>query len=83
MSHRNSTMNGQNAISLISFKVLEMATSVAEIPSGVKLIHAPSAWDKSEKGKDIVIAVLDTGCNTEHIDLKDRIIRGIQLYYGL
>lgn len=76
MSHRNSFVNGQNAISLIPFQVLEMSSSIAEIPSGVKLIHAPSVWEKSEKGKDIVIAVLDTGCNTEHIDLKDRIIGG-------
>ncbi len=76
MSHRNSSVNRQNAISLIPFKVLEMTSSVAEIPSGVKLIHAPSVWEKSEKGKDIVIAVLDKGCATEHIDLKDRIIGG-------
>ncbi len=50
MSHRNSSVNRQNAISLIPFKVLEMTSSVAEIPSGVKLIHAPSVWEKSEKG---------------------------------
>ncbi len=28
------------------------------------------------KGKDVVVAVLDTGCDTNHIDLKDRIIGG-------
>ena len=28
------------------------------------------------KGQDVVVAVLDTGCDTNHIDLKDRIIGG-------
>ncbi|MBP0724106.1 S8 family peptidase [Bacillus sp. RG28] len=44
------------------------------MPPGVKLINAPTAWQKSDKGKDIVVAVLDTGCKTDHVDLKDRII---------
>ena len=42
----------------------------------VQLIHAPQVWEKSAKGKDIVVAVLDTGCDMNHIDLKDRIIGG-------
>ncbi len=31
---------------------------------------------KECEGQDVVVAVLDTGCDTNHIDLKDRIIGG-------
>lgn len=48
-------MNGQNVISLISFKELEMASSIAEIPSGVKLIHDLAAWEKSKKGGTLLL----------------------------
>ncbi|MFJ7557545.1 S8 family peptidase [Bacillus thuringiensis] len=58
------------------FDVLEVVSEVREIPEGVKLINAPAAWEKSEKGKDVVVAVLDTGCQIDHVDLKDRIIGG-------
>ena len=47
-----------------------MVEQVNEIPPGVQLIHAPQVWEKSAKGKDIVVAVLDTGCDTNHIDLR-------------
>ncbi|MGN7896025.1 hypothetical protein ACTJJY_28905 [Bacillus sp. 22475] len=55
INHGNLTMNGQNAISLISFKELEMASSVAEIPSGVKLIHDLAVWEKSKKGRTLLL----------------------------
>lgn len=48
-------MNGQNVISLISFKELEMASSIAEIPSGVKLIHDLAAGEKSKKGGTLLL----------------------------
>ncbi|MFJ7682304.1 S8 family peptidase [Peribacillus butanolivorans] len=66
----------KDEVKLIPFDVLEVVTEAKEIPEGVKLINAPAAWEKSEKGKDIVVAVLDTGCQIDHIDLKDRIIDG-------
>lgn len=76
MSQNNSNDVKSDEVKLIPFEVLEVVSEVREIPEGVKLINAPAAWEKSEKGKDIVVAVLDTGCQTDHVDLKDRIIGG-------
>ena len=70
--------NKKNEVKLIPYEILSIAAEVTftEIPAGVKLVNAQKVWDKSEKGKDIVVAVLDTGCQTDHVDLKDRIIDG-------
>lgn len=47
-----------------------------EITSNIARIGADSFWKQGYKGKGVVVAVLDTGCNIHHIDLKDRIIGG-------
>lgn len=46
------------------------------IPQGIKDIKAPEYWAKGYQGQGIVIAVIDTGCQMDHPDLKDRIIGG-------
>ncbi|WP_018662019.1 S8 family peptidase [Heyndrickxia acidiproducens] len=62
---------------LIPFKVLKVYEKVEEtIPEGVKLIQAPDVWEKAGFGEGIVIAVIDTGIDKTHPDLKDRIIGG-------
>lgn len=66
----SSTVNKQKGIQLIPFTVNKVVEQVNEIPPGVQLIHAPQVWEKSVKGQDVVVAVLDTGCDTNHIDLK-------------
>jgi subtilisin len=39
---------------------------------GVKFLNCPEAWKKT-KGKGVVVCVGDTGCDTNHPDLKNRI----------
>ncbi|WP_077736957.1 S8 family peptidase [Bacillus sonorensis] len=47
-----------------------------ERPEGIDAIKAPELWSQGFKGKDVTVAVLDTGCDTSHPDLADRIIGG-------
>ncbi|RXY99689.1 S8 family peptidase [Fictibacillus sp. S7] len=64
-------------VHLIPFKLEEVVqTAGEEIPYGIQMINAPAAWEQGYKGKDVVVAVLDTGCDVNHPDLKDRIIGG-------
>ena len=42
----------------------------------VRLIEAKSIWDKGCQGEDVVVAVIDTGCQTDHPELQERIIGG-------
>lgn len=44
------------------------------IPDGVKSIFAPNFWKKGNRGKGIKIAIIDTGCDINHKDIKDRIV---------
>lgn len=64
----------KNIVHLIPFEVEEVLDKSDEVPVNIQTIEAPERWETSEKGSAIVIAVLDTGCDTTHIDLKDRII---------
>ncbi|WMJ88159.1 S8 family peptidase [Anaerocolumna sp. MB42-C2] len=66
----------RKGIRLVPFRVKEIIENVNEIPQGVQMIQAPAIWDKSRKGEGVVIAVIDTGCQIDHPDLRDRIIGG-------
>lgn len=61
---------------LIPFTVKKVQKTTDERPYGIDQIKAPEIWDKAEKGKGVVVAILDTGIDTTHPDLKDRIIGG-------
>jgi major intracellular serine protease len=61
---------------LIPFTVKAVHDQSTEIPYGVTQLKAPEMWDRAEKGKGTVVAILDTGIDTNHPDLKDRIIDG-------
>ncbi|WP_343339247.1 Major intracellular serine protease [Terrisporobacter petrolearius] len=46
------------------------------ITDGVVMINAPFMWSKGITGKNVKIAVIDSGCDTTHKDLQNRIIGG-------
>jgi major intracellular serine protease len=62
-------------VRVIPFQVNQQVNEVNEVPSGIELIQAPKIWQET-KGKGVTIAVLDTGCDIEHPNLKGRIIGG-------
>ena len=61
---------------LIPFTVKSVQEKTTETPYGVLQINAPEIWARGEKGAGTVIAILDTGIDTTHPDLADRIIDG-------
>lgn len=62
-------------VRVIPYTVIEQEEAVKEVPKGVEIIQAPKVWNET-KGKGMKVAVLDTGCEVDHPDLKDRIIGG-------
>ncbi|WP_164908651.1 S8 family peptidase [Halobacillus litoralis] len=50
--------------------------SKEKIPENILEIRAFRKWEDGLSGKEVVIAVIDTGCHTNHPDLKGRIIGG-------
>lgn len=66
----------QKKVKLIPYTIQSIVNSTNEIPKGIHLVQAPAIWEKSNQGEGIVIAVIDTGVDTDHPDLKDRIIGG-------
>ncbi|MDF2646948.1 MAG: in-like serine protease [Paenibacillus sp.] len=66
----------ERQVRVIPFQVLEKIEQVNEIPTGVEMIQAPKIWDQT-RGKGITVAILDTGCDITHPDLKERIVGGI------
>ncbi|SEQ36706.1 type II signal peptidase. Serine peptidase. MEROPS family S08A [Virgibacillus subterraneus] len=63
-------------IHLIPYQIEEIQDTATDIPEGVSMIQAPYAWEEAEKGHGNVVAIIDTGCQVDHPDLKERIIDG-------
>ena len=62
-------------VHLIPYTFEQALETVNEIPKGVEIIQAPDIWAQT-KGNGITVAILDTGCQSTHPDLADRIIGG-------
>lgn len=59
---------------LIPFTVESIEEKAVELPYGVQQLQAPSLWALGETGKNVVVAVIDTGIESNHPFLKDNII---------
>ncbi|MFD2656155.1 S8 family peptidase [Gracilibacillus thailandensis] len=66
----------QKKVHLIPYTIQSIEDSRNETPEGIQLVQAPAIWEKSNEGEGIVIAVIDTGIESDHPDLKERIIGG-------
>ncbi|WP_078379249.1 S8 family peptidase [Sutcliffiella halmapala] len=66
----------EKLVHLIPYKVDNQLFETQQIPEGIDLIQAPALWNQGFKGENVVIAVIDTGCDTQHPDLAGRIISG-------
>ncbi|WP_018933802.1 S8 family peptidase [Gracilibacillus lacisalsi] len=66
----------QKKVHLIPYTIQSIEDSKNETPEGIQLVQAPAIWEKSNEGEGIVIAVIDTGIESDHPDLKERIIGG-------
>lgn len=70
-------MDMANNTRLQPFKVQEVVRQSSDtIPRGVQYINAPEQWQQGRTGKGVVIAVIDTGVDYNHPDLRENIIGG-------
>jgi major intracellular serine protease len=65
----------KQCVRVIPYQVIEQSEALSGIPEGIDLIQAPKIWEET-RGEGITVAVLDTGCDTSHPDLKNQIIGG-------
>ncbi|RRJ64658.1 serine protease [Paenibacillus oralis] len=70
------TASVNDTVELLPFEAEDVTRHVKEIPKGIQMIQAPAFWEKGSYGRGVKIAVLDTGCDVSHPDLKERIIGG-------
>ncbi|MFY0762488.1 S8 family serine peptidase [Metabacillus dongyingensis] len=54
----------------------------ANLEQSVPQVEAPKAWDAGYDGKDVKVAVLDTGIDTEHPDVADQLDKAMSFVPG-
>lgn len=57
-------------------KIESIEQRANEIPIGLKMMNVVDSWGMSNYGEGNVIAVIDSGCDYKHQDLRDNIIGG-------
>lgn len=66
----------EKKIELIPFEVKEVVEKAETKPWGIRKLKAPHVWAQGSKGEGVVIAILDTGIDANHPDLREQIIGG-------
>jgi major intracellular serine protease len=69
-------MSENQLMKLLPFEVNSLQSTASQIPYGVNQCQAPDVWEAAERGSGIVVAILDTGIDRNHPDLKGNIIGG-------
>lgn len=72
-------MSDKDTIKLVNYDIESteaQAAAVSTTPYGISLTNAEYMWRNGYYGKDVVVAIIDTGCDTKHPDLQGRIIEG-------
>ncbi|MGR9048202.1 S8 family peptidase [Halobacillus faecis] len=65
-----------NRMKLIPYRMDAILDTTNEVPKGVHMVEAQSLWDETRQGESSVIAVIDTGCQSDHPDLQGQIVGG-------
>lgn len=76
-NHPDIALIGYNKKEYMLFnEVSSVAEPRADIIDNIKKVNADDVWNQGYTGKGVLVAVLDTGVNTDHIDLKDHLWDG-------
>ena len=72
MKNKNKDAN----IALMPFIVNEeIRGNTTKAPYGINMIRAKSLWSESNKGEGVNIAIIDSGCDVNHENLKNNIVK--------
>ena len=70
-AHEKIDYAGKN--SEVNFSTVPNDTYYPNNSATMEYMSAPDAWDKTTGSRDIIVAVIDTGCQLDHEDLKDNL----------
>lgn len=65
-----------NNIALKPYKIRPFKKQYQKLSSSIDIIKARNVWEQTNKGQGVVVAIIDTGVDTTHPDLTDKIIGG-------